>query len=799
MNKLSKSLFLGLFVSLLVGWSGVAFAYSPTMTAYSSGNSTTISISGGQPNASVVINYTPSGSNLSSSVTGVTYSDGTFTTMVNSVNGSQVTATVGGQQVYYNNNNGYNGGGCAYYGCPPQIVGGFSLSQTSLNLTIGQSSSVTAAYPVYGYSNTVYIGSNSNSAVASAYASGNQATVYGSAVGSTTISVCATASGGACANLYVTVSGNSNCGSYGCGVGSLSLSQSSLSLTSGQSSSVTVSGTSYSGTLYISNNSNSSVATASLSGNQINVYGLTAGSSTISICQSNNAGSCVSLYVTVTGNISGNIYFSPSSLSLTAGQNSTVAIYNNSYSYGSYFISSNSNSSAASASLSGSSLYVNAAAAGSTSIIICQSSYTSSCATLYVTVSGVLGANTNLWFSPASPTMYVGQSLAVSINSSAYAQAYPYNNNTAYYISTNSNSSSVTASVSGSALNLYANQNGYSSITVCNSSLSFCGTIYVTVSGGSGYGGALSLSQNSVTLNQGQTVTVTASNVPALYVSSNSNSSAVSVSIYGAQAAFYGQNSGSGTVVLCGISSSQCGNVYFTVNNNYALSNVVLSQYSLAMNVGQSASVNASGAGGYGYYISSNSNPGAVSASFNGSQINLYGLANGSSTIGICQNSASQCASLSVTVGNGYSYNSGPGIAYANPTVLGARTYQSGQLISEGSTVYIVYKNTKTAFSSASAFLGLGFKFGNVVPVGNSGLAYSGYTVTTSYGAHPWGSWVKSGQTVYFVSDSGLIPVPNWNILAAEGGLDSMIVPANIYDFRLIMLSPMTLGDLRLQ
>jgi hypothetical protein len=809
MNTISKSLIFVLIVSFFIGFTSPALAYSPTMSVYSSGNSTTVSISGGQPNASVVINYTPSGSSLLTNITGMTDYSGNFTTMVSSANSSQINATVGGQQVYANNNgynNGYNNG-CTY-NCGRSY--GLSLSQSSLSLNAGQTASVTATYSAYGYSNSIYISSNFNSGVASASVSGNQINVYGSTSGSTTISVCSNSSGSSCATLYVTVSGGS-CGYYGCGSGSLSLSQTSVSLNVGQSSVVTAYNNN-SGSLYISSNSNSGVASASVSGNSISLYGSAAGSATISICSS-NVSSCASLYVTVGGSSnygSGSIYFSPSSLTLASGQSSTVSVYNNGNSYGSYYISSNSNSGVASASVSGSSLYVNALSAGSTSIIVCQSNYTSSCATLYATVTGVLGANTNLWFSPASPTMYIGQSLAVSINSSAYNTSNYYNN-TAYYISSNSNSNVVTANISGTVLNLYANQNGSGNISVCSSALGFCGTLYVTVGGGSSnnYGGSLSLSQTSLSLSQGQSMIVSAYNVPSVYVSSNSNSGVVSVSASVNQVTFYGQSSGSSTIVLCGSSSGQCASVYVSVNGyGYNNGNIVLSQSTLGLNVGQSATVNVSGNGGYGYYISSNSNPGVVSASFNGSVITIYAISNGSSTLQICQNSASSCQSLYVTVG-GYSYNSGypynnngggslqyPG---GSSSVLGVSTYLNGQLISEGSTVYIVYKNTQTAFSSASAFLGLGFKFSNVISVGNSGLASSGYTVTTSYAQHPWGSWIKSGSTVYFVHQSGLIPVPDWNTFLNNGGQAGFIVSANSYDFRLPMLSPMTSGDSRLQ
>jgi len=706
MKNLSKILIFGLFASVLMSFSGVAAAYYPTLSVYpANGGGTTISISGGQPNTTVVITYTPSGSNLTASVTGVTDYSGSFTTMINSAIGSQVNATVGGQQVYANGNgNNYNNG-CGYYGCS---VGGLTLSQTSLSLGVGQSSSVTASYPVYGYSNSFYISSNSNSSVASASVSGNQINVYGLASGSTTISVCA--SGSSCASLYVTVSGyNNGCSYYGCGTGAISLSQTSVSLNVGQSTTVTAYNNN-GNNVYISSNSNSSVVSASVSGNTINLYGLTSGSSSISICSSN----------------------------------------------------------------------------------------VSSCVSLYATVTGVLGANTNLWFSPGNPSLYIGQSLAVSINSSSYSTAYPYNS-PAYYISSNTNPNVVSANVSGTVLNLYASQNGTSNVTVCNSALGFCGTLYVSVGGSSSYG-SLSLSQTSVSVSQGQSVIISAYNVPSVYVSSNSNPGIVSASAVGNQITFYGQTSGNSTVVLCGINSSQCATVYATVNG-YNNGSITLGQYSLGLNVGQSATVNVSGNGGYGYYISSNSNPGVVSASFNGSVINIYAIANGSSTLVICQNNANSCPSLYVTVGNGYSYNNnGNGLQYPGGGVLGASTYANGQLISEGSTVYIVYKNTKTAFANSSVFSGLGFSFGNVLAVGSSNLINSSHTVTTIYSSHPWGSWVKnSGNTVYFVHDQGLIPVPDWNTFLNNGGQSAMIVSANSYDFRLPILSPMVSSDPRLQ
>src|SRR6185369_12025168 len=96
-------------------------------------------------------------------------------------------------------------------------------------------------------------------------------------------------------------------------------------------------------------------------------------------------------------------------------------------------------------------------------------------------------------------------------------------------------------------------------------------------------------------------------------------------------------------------------------------------------------------------------------------------------------------------------------------SVLGSTTYNNGQLLSVGGTVYIVYKNSLVAFGNASAFLGLGYNFSQVSQGYTNNIPVSGYVISTAHAAHPWGAWVKNGSTVYFVHELGLIPVPDWN------------------------------------
>lgn len=966
-----------------------ALAYSPYLSISGTDGNLVLTVNSAQPNSSIQLTYTPSGSNLATVISNFGYTDngGNFTTNISTgsyglANATQVFVTVAGQRSNSVSVGNYNGG-CGYSNCT--YANNLSLSQTSVNLNIGQSTYVTAYYNNnYGYNYSgLYISNNSNSSVVSASVSGNQINLYGLASGSSTVSVCSNYSS-QCGYIYVTVGIGGN-GCYGGYCGNLSLSQTSVNLNVGQSTYVTT--YNYSGSsLYISANSNSSVVSSSVSGNQINLYGLTNGSATITVCTNYGSSQCASIYVTVGGS-NGGLSLSQTNISLNVGQNTYVSAYNSS---GSLYVSSNSNSSVVSTNTSGNQVTFYGLANGSSNVQICDNA--SRCATVYVTVGGggCYGSNCggNVWFNPSNPSLYVGQSLAVSINSAAYSGYYG-GSSVYYYISSNSNSSVVSASVSGTALNLYANANGSSNITVCSSSLGYCGTLYVTV-GGSGYGGnntvsirdnyfspnnltvnvgttvlwqnngsmthtvtsdnnyfnsgninsggsysytfntvgtfpyhcifhgssggsgmsgtitvvsggaggSLSFSQTNPTLGVGQSISIAVNNNYSgyLYVSSNSNQGVASASLSGNTLNIYGLTTGYTTITVCSNNSSQCGSVYVSVTSGGGSTNIILNPSSLNLNVGQSSTVNITGSYGnyYGnYYISSNSNSSVAYATLSGNTLSVTGNSLGYTSMAICQYNSNQCATLSVNVNNsGYNYgygsnnltlqntnvpnmtvgqyysfqlqasggtppynfyissgslpvglslsssgliygtsqstlgvsvninitdnygHSGYGTIYFGTTggtsygsgglqypggVMGASTYPNGSLISEHGTVYIVYKNTKTGFASASVFKGLGYSFSNVIEVGNSGLIDSGYVVRTAAASHPWGSWIKSGSTIYFVSESGLIPVTSMNYFAANGGQLNLVVPANHYDFTLPILPVMTVYDSRLQ
>jgi hypothetical protein len=399
--------------------------------------------------------------------------------------------------------------------------------------------------------------------------------------------------------------------------------------------------------------------------------------------------------------------------------------------------------------------------------------------------------------SQSSVTVNSGQSVAVSI----FNNNNNYSYNSGYYVSSNTNSSVATATVSGPTLTIYGNQSGSTIMTLCANSGNYnggnsCATLYVNVNSNQVSG--LTFSQSTVALNAGQNSFVTVYNpynyTGGYYVSNNSNSNVVSASVSGNSIFLNGISAGSSTLTICQSTSSyNCGTVYVTVsgyNNNNNYGNVSFSVNNPTLTIGQNLNVNLYSSNSYNYgssfYVSSNSNSGAVSASISGSTLYLRGLNYGSSAIVVCQNSSSQCSTLNVTVNGG--------------AVLGSSTYKNGALVSENGTIYQIYKNAKTAaFANWAAFQGLGYSLDGVINTGYTNLPNAGYIISNSNVPHPWGTWIRSFNTVYFVHESGLIPVSDYNTFLNNGGEDRMIVPANFYDFQKTQQSMMQINDYRLR
>lgn len=160
-------------------------------------------------------------------------------------------------------------------------TGGLTLSQTTLSLSLNQTSSVS----ILGNGiSTYYIGSNTTPGVATATLSGNIVTVYAQSGGTTNINICQYS--GQCATLYVTVGGGSG---PTIGTAFLTFNTPSPVLSINQSTTIYISGGQ--GIYTIPYNSSSSVVTASTSGNALTLIGRQNGFAVVVACDSyNNCG-----------------------------------------------------------------------------------------------------------------------------------------------------------------------------------------------------------------------------------------------------------------------------------------------------------------------------------------------------------------------------------------------------------------------------------------------------------------------------------------------------------------------------
>ena len=279
MRKILLVSILVVFVSGISLWAmPAAKAMTPTLSVSGNGDSVQITVNG-DTNSAVYLYYQKVNYGFQSQYIGTTNAYGSFSTAVSTSaygisSGASVYTMVNNQQSQnvtwpysynYNNNNG---------------GGSLSLSQTTVTLKVGGSQDVT----IYG-GNWPYNMNAGSPDIFQAIIGGNTLTIIGKAVGSGTLSVCS--SGGGCATVYVTVSNNgyiNNPVIYG----AVSFSQNNISINTGNSTTVTVSnnGGSYYYGYYVSNNSNSSVASATINGSTLTVYGSSYGSIQFSGCQS---------------------------------------------------------------------------------------------------------------------------------------------------------------------------------------------------------------------------------------------------------------------------------------------------------------------------------------------------------------------------------------------------------------------------------------------------------------------------------------------------------------------------------
>lgn len=336
---------------------------------------------------------------------------------------------------------------------------------------------------------------------------------------------------------------------------------------------------------------------------------------------------------------------SRSNVTIGLGQSITIIAQGSA----SVYMASNSDSSVASVSFSGTQVVVTGTQIGSTNASICSVGSANDCTGLNINVQGA--SVPVLTFSPNNISLTAGQSASVTVSGATGS----------YTLVSNSNTSGVQVSLTSSTVSISAiGSSGISAITVCSASDSnLCGTLVVNLGSTSvsNSGGAVSFSQNNISLSPGTSQSVTVNGGGTYNISSNSNAGVASASLSGSTLAIIAIVGGNANINVCNQSGS-CAVLYVTVSaggSSTSGASLTFDNANPSIAVAQIFNVNISG--GTGYYVSRNTNPSVASWTFNGNTISVSGLTVGTAVITVCS-SANACGSINVTVGGGSSASS---------------------------------------------------------------------------------------------------------------------------------------------
>jgi len=260
----------------------------PMLTLSNNGSSVQIVVSNADANAPVTFYY-PVGGNSSANASvniGQTNGSGYLSTSINAGSYSLTT----GNPVYVSVD-GIQSANLAWPSLSNAAPAALVLSQSTVTLTIGQSVTVNTSNVTGTLSNP----GNTNPSVVNVTLNGNSITINGSSAGNAVVTICASQSG--CSGINVTVQP-----SY-LDTSGVFLSPSNLSFAVGQSQTVSITGYA-SGPYYVSQNSGSNYVSTTVSGSNVVLTGIAAGSSNITVCAT--SGQCGSVFASVSGNAAGN-------------------------------------------------------------------------------------------------------------------------------------------------------------------------------------------------------------------------------------------------------------------------------------------------------------------------------------------------------------------------------------------------------------------------------------------------------------------------------------------------------------
>jgi hypothetical protein len=108
----------------------------------------------------------------------------------------------------------------------------------------------------------------------------------------------------------------------------------------------------------------------------------------------------------------------------------------------------------------------------------------------------------------------------------------------------------------------------------------------------------------------------------------------------------------------------------------------------------------------------------------------------------------------------------------------------ANMIINDNGTYYWISDDLiKVPFSSTAVLQSLGYNtFTPIIQSTTSIPLAQSYILNNPSMAHPWGSWLSLKGTVYYVTSSGMIPVPSEAVFTSNSGVFDQVLPMNNAD-----------------
>lgn len=115
--------------------------------------------------------------------------------------------------------------------------------------------------------------------------------------------------------------------------------------------------------------------------------------------------------------------------------------------------------------------------------------------------------------------------------------------------------------------------------------------------------------------------------------------------------------------------------------------------------------------------------------------------------------------------------------------------FSPGALVKSGKTIYVISGSYKIPFTNYKAFTGMGYALKNVIQGDLQNYTSGDAWAISNASQRPWGSWVLYNKTIYYLHETGMIPVPSMDVFLQNGGNLKFVAKANKYDIEAIKKS----------